>query len=107
MPAGLRPMGNVGAVTQGQFPLEHQRLDKWLWCARFASTRTACADLAEGGLVRINRQPTDKCHAKIRVGDVLTLPLYSGVRVVEVRGLSERRGSASEARKLYALLSDG
>ncbi len=57
--------------------------------------------MAESGLVRINRQPTDKPHAKIRVGDVLTLPLYAGVRVVEVIGLSERRGSAPEARALY------
>jgi len=81
--------------------MEYQRLDKWLWCARFASTRVACAGIAESGLVRINRQPTDKPHAKIRVGDVLTLPLHAGVRVVEVRGLSERRGSAPEARVLY------
>jgi ribosome-associated heat shock protein Hsp15 len=57
-------------------------------------------------LLRINRQPTDKPHAKIRVGDVLTLPLYSGVRVVEVVGLSERRGSAPEAQTLYKTLSE-
>ncbi len=57
--------------------------------------------MVEAGLVRINRQPTDKPHAKIRPGDVLTLPLYSGVRVVRVLGLSERRGAAPEARTLY------
>ncbi len=79
----------------------HQRLDKWLWCARFAATRPACALLAANGLIRINRQPTDKPHAKIRVGDVLTVPLKAGVRVVEVRGLADRRGPASEAQKLY------
>ena len=82
--------------------METQRLDKWLWCARFASTRSACAGMAESGLVRINRQPTDKPHAKIRVGDVLTLPLYAGVRVVQVLGLSERLGPASYARTLYS-----
>ena len=83
-----------------------QRLDKWLWCARFATTRTACATMAESGLLRINRQPTDKPHAKIRVGDILTLPLYAGVRVVEVVGLSERRGPAEEARLLYRTLPE-
>ena len=83
-----------------------QRLDKWLWCARFASTRTACAGMAESGLLRINRQPTDKPHAKVRVGDVLTLPLYSGVRVVEVLGLTERRGPAPEAQALYRVLPE-
>ncbi len=81
-----------------------QRLDKWLWCARFAATRTACAGMAESGLLRINRQPTDKPHAKVRIGDVLTLPLYSGVRVIEVLALTERRGPAPEAQALYRVL---
>ena len=57
--------------------------------------------MVESGLVRINRQQTDKAHAKVRVGDVLTLPLFSGVRVVEVCALSERRGPATQARLLY------
>ena len=45
------------------------RLDKWLWCARVAKTRGACSRLVEAGSVRINRQPTDKPHAKLRPGD--------------------------------------
>jgi ribosome-associated heat shock protein Hsp15 len=85
--------------------LEHQRLDKWLWCARFAATRSACAGMAGSGLVRVNRQATDKPHARIRVGDVLTLPLFSGVKVVEVLGLAERRGSAQQALCLYRLVA--
>jgi len=84
--------------------VDSQRLDKWLWCARFASTRVACAGMAESGHLRINRQPTDKPHAKIRVGDVLTLPLYAGVKVVEVLALSDRRGAAPEAQRLYRLV---
>jgi ribosome-associated heat shock protein Hsp15 len=84
--------------------VDSQRLDKWLWCARFASTRSACAEMAESGLLRINRQATEKPHAKIRVGDVLTLPLYAGVKVVEVLALSDRRGAAPEAQRLYRLV---
>jgi ribosome-associated heat shock protein Hsp15 len=84
--------------------MDTQRLDKWLWCARFASSREACADMAESGLLRINRQPTGKPHAKIRVGDILTLPLYAGVKVVEVLALAERRGPAAEAQLLYRLM---
>jgi ribosome-associated heat shock protein Hsp15 len=57
--------------------------------------------MVEAGLIRINRQPTDKPHAKVRPGDVLTLPLHGGVRVVRVRALSERRGNAEAARVLY------
>ena len=82
----------------------HQRLDKWLWCARFASTRSACAGMAASGLLRINRQPTTKPHAKVRVGDVLTLPLHAGIKVVEILALADRRGPASEALGLYRLL---
>jgi ribosome-associated heat shock protein Hsp15 len=78
-----------------------QRLDKWLWCARFMRARPDCVRLVATGLLRINRLPTDKAHARLRVGDVITLPLHNGVRVIEVLALAERRGPATEARKLY------
>jgi ribosome-associated heat shock protein Hsp15 len=78
-----------------------QRLDMWLWCARFMKSRGDCADWVAGGGLRLNRQPTDKPHARLRVGDVLTLPLRGGVRVVRVLALAERRGPAPEARLLY------
>ena len=78
-----------------------QRLDKWLWCARFMKARSDCARLVADGLVRINRQPTDKPHARLRVGDVLTVPLRGAVRVVRVQALAKRRGPAPEAQSLY------
>lgn len=80
---------------------EWQRLDKWLWCARFMKQRSDCARLVGEGRLRLNRQVTDKAHARLRVGDVLTFPLRGEVRVVEVLALSERRGPAEEARRLY------
>lgn len=83
-----------------------QRLDKWLWCARFMKARSDCARLIEGGMVRINRQATEKAHARLRPGDVLTLPLRGQVRVVEVLALATRRGPASEAQGLYRELGD-
>ena len=87
--------------------LSEQRLDKFLWCARFASQRTACAGMAASGLVRINRQPTDKPHARVRPGDVLTLPLHRGVRVIRVLALSGRRGSARDAQALFVDVDEG
>jgi ribosome-associated heat shock protein Hsp15 len=82
-----------------------QRLDKWLWCARVMKARSDCARLAQGGLLRINRQPTDKAHARLRVGDVITLPLRGPgggrVGVIEVLALAARRGPPAEARLLY------
>jgi ribosome-associated heat shock protein Hsp15 len=78
-----------------------QRLDKWLWCARFMRGRSDCAALVARGSIRINRQPTDKPHARLRVGDVLTVPMHNSVRVVRVLSLATRRGPASEAQLLY------
>ncbi|MGI4744612.1 MAG: RNA-binding S4 domain-containing protein [Janthinobacterium lividum] len=79
-----------------------QRLDMWLWCARFLKARSDCVRLIEMGLIRINRQPTEKAHARLRPGDVLTLPLpRTGVRVIRVVSLATRRGPAPEARTLY------
>ena len=81
---------------------EWQRLDKWLWSARFLKARSDCVRLIEAGMVRINRQPTDKPHARLRPGDVISLPLpRSGVRVIRVLSLASRRGPAPEAQSLY------
>ena len=78
-----------------------QRLDKWLWCARFMRARTDCAALVGQGSIRINRQPTDKAHARLRLGDVLTVPVHGRVRVVRVLALAARRGPPAEAAGLY------
>ena len=68
--------------------------------------RSDCAELVAQGSVRINRQPTVKAHARLRVGDVLTIPVHGDVRVLRVTGLAARRGPASEARLLYVDVSD-
>lgn len=83
-----------------------QRLDMWLWCARFMKARADCARLAGEGILRINRQPTGKAHARLRVGDIITLPLHGRVLVLEVLALAGRRGPASEARLLYREIAD-
>jgi ribosome-associated heat shock protein Hsp15 len=85
-----------------------ERLDRWLWCARIARQRSECARLIEQGGLRINRQPTDKPHARLRVGDVLTVPLRDDVLVLRVRALADRRGPAGQAHLLYeSLRPDG
>lgn len=88
---------------------DFQRLDAWLWCARLRKTRPDCARLIEAGAVRINRQPTDKPHARVRPGDVLTIAQGSGERgriaVWRVLALAARRGPPEEARALYDDLS--
>ena len=91
-------------MTQDREDQTWQRLDKWLWCARFLKARADCARLAAEGRIRINRQPTDKPHARLRPGDVLTLPLRHDVLVLRVLALATRRGPAPEARTLYEAL---
>jgi ribosome-associated heat shock protein Hsp15 len=82
-----------------------QRLDKFLFFARFCKTRAIAAALIEKGSVRINRQPTEKPHARLRPDDIVTLPLPQGVKVVRVKALAARRGPAAEARLLYEELA--
>ncbi|HMB10638.1 RNA-binding S4 domain-containing protein [Saliniramus sp.] len=80
---------------------DRQRLDKWLWYARFASTRTACAKLVEGGRVRLNGKRIRQPSKGIAEGDVLTVAAEHGTVVARVTALGERRGNADAARALY------
>jgi len=78
-----------------------QRLDKWLWCARFFRTRAMAAAVCEAGRVRIAGQAVRKAHHALRPGDVLTFPQGGRVRVVRVAGFAERRGPPAAAAALY------
>lgn len=80
---------------------DRQRLDKWLWFARFAKTRTLAAKLITSGFVRVNGQRTDNAAKAVTVGDVVTIALSRTTLVVRVEGLGLRRGPAPEARQLY------
>jgi ribosome-associated heat shock protein Hsp15 len=80
---------------------DRRRIDKWLWFARLARTRTAAQKLAVSGRVRVNREKNNSASRTIRVGDVLTVALDSGVRVLRIVALGDRRGPASEAQLLY------
>lgn len=84
---------------------DRQRLDKWLWFARFAKTRTLAAKLVTSGFVRVNGQRTDNAAKALAVGDVITIALARTTLVVRVEGLGQRRGPAPEARQLYADLN--
>jgi len=82
-------------------PAPAQRLDKWLWFARFAKTRTLAARLVEDGKVRVNREKILKPAQTVRAGDVITAAVGGRVRVVKIADAGVRRGPAEEARGLY------
>jgi ribosome-associated heat shock protein Hsp15 len=93
-------------VTPAPLPCEEggeraQRIDKWLWHARFVRTRGAAQRLALSGHVRVNRERVGAASRLVRPGDVLTIALGRGVRVVVVREICDRRGSAAQAQHLY------
>ena len=84
--------------------MDRQRIDKWLWHARVVRTRTAAAELATAGHVRINGRRVDAPSRAVRPGDVVTVALDRAVRVVKVLAFAERRGSADDARALCQAL---
>ena len=81
--------------------VEAQRVDKWLWHARFAKTRSAAQRLVLAGHVRVNRDKISSASRLVRPGDVLTIALSRQVLVIRVSGIADRRGSASTVQALY------
>ena len=78
-----------------------QRLDKWLWFARLAKSRTLAATAVAEGKIKVNRVKAEKASQTVKVGDVITSRMKRTIRVLKVIGLGERRGPAAEAQGLY------
>jgi ribosome-associated heat shock protein Hsp15 len=76
------------------------RIDKWLWAARFYKTRGLATVAVGGGKVHVNGERA-KPAKLIRVGDELEIRLGPYLHAVKVMGLSERRGPATAAARLY------
>lgn len=90
--------------------VDAQRVDVWLWRARFFKTRgLATAAVSKGG-IRLTANGVTRRLAKpsapVREGDTLTLPVNRQIVRVEILALAERRGPASEAQALYRQLDD-
>jgi ribosome-associated heat shock protein Hsp15 len=76
------------------------RLDKWLWAARFFKTRTLAAKAISGGKVQVNGRKAKRASG-IRLGDRVRLRKGPVEFRLIVRALSEHRGPATEAIRLY------
>ena len=76
------------------------RIDKWLWAARFFKTRSMARAAVQGGKVRLNDSRA-KPAKTLEIGDELRIQRGEETWVIHVRELSDRRGPASEAQKLY------
>jgi len=76
------------------------RMDAWLWAARFFKTRTLAKKACDLGRLVSNGHAA-KAAREVRVGDMLRVINDGGEFEIEVLGLSDLRGPASEAQKLY------
>ena len=92
-------------MSEGGSPgLESLRLDKLLWFLRLAPTRAIAQHQVASGHIRLNRRRVERCAQAIRPGDVLTLPVATSVRVIQIVTLPHRRGPAPEALACYLTL---
>ena len=78
-----------------------QRLDKWLWAARFFKTRTQAQEAVNGGKVHVDGDRVKPARA-VRVGQMLEITRGEVMLTVRIEGLAERRGPAPVAATLYA-----
>ncbi|HSD93534.1 MAG TPA: RNA-binding S4 domain-containing protein [Methyloceanibacter sp.] len=81
--------------------MQTQRLDKWLWCARLAKTRSGAQGAIAAGKVRINGLRVLKASRLVHAGDVVAATLLGKLYVVRVLASAARRGPASMALTLY------
>lgn len=79
---------------------EKFRIDKWLWAARFYKTRSLATDAIECGKVLLNDLRVKPAKV-VTLGDMLDIHIGQIQYVVEVLALSNKRGAAPVAQKLY------
>jgi ribosome-associated heat shock protein Hsp15 len=79
---------------------EAVRIDKWLWAARFFKTRSLAQRAIVAGQVKLHQERVKPAH-EVKVGDSVSVRKETLEWNLLVKALSERRGPAVEASKLY------
>ncbi len=79
---------------------ESIRLDRWLWAARIYKTRARAAKAIDGGKVHLNGNRVKRAKP-VKPGDelMITKGMYDYHLIIQA--LTDRRGPAAEAQKLY------
>lgn len=85
--------------------MEKLRIDKWLWAARFYKTRTLASEEIDKGRVQVNGVAV-KPARELKAGDSVQLRSGPVTRTVTVLGISDKRGPAPVAAKLYQETED-
>ena len=76
------------------------RIDKWLWAARFFKTRSLAQQAIAAGRVKLNQTRVKPSH-ELKPRDALAIRVGDFEWQIVVKALSDKRGPAEEARKLY------
>lgn len=79
---------------------ERVRLDKWLWAARFFKHRSLATEAVDGGKIQLNGIRV-KPAKDVKSGDRVVIQIADSRYTVIVRGIAEKRGSATIAQGLY------
>lgn len=86
--------------------LTSERIDKWLWAARFFKTRSLAQEAVELGRVKLNGERV-KPAKEVKLSDKLEIHRSEDVYEVLVAGFNLQRGPASVARELYMETEEG
>lgn len=82
-----------------------QRIDKWLWYARFFKTRSLATKFVASGHLRLTRDDKnariEKPGFTIKPGDTLSFMIGQQVKIIHILHIGHRRGPAPEAQALY------
>lgn len=82
-----------------------QRVDKWLWHARFFKTRSIAQKQVVTGKIRVDSEKISSPSRKVIPGNVLTITRERDIKIIEILGIADKRGPFSQAQLLYNDLS--
>ena len=80
--------------------MDYVRIDKWLWAARFFKTRSLAQSAIDSGKVLVAGDRVKLARA-MHVGDKLMIRVGEISREIIVKEVSDHRGPAPVAQKLY------
>ncbi len=91
---------DVEDADSGESSSTDVRIDKWMWAARLFKSRSLAVEACDGGHVKVDGVNVKPARL-IRLGERVEARTPGGPRIVVVKALSNRRGPAEEAAKLY------